>query len=273
MRSVTQEASKQIFQFETNIKAIIAYISQQLGTALQDLTLIDGIVARSNDASYATILGELTRSLESSNLGTLISEDIKQQVNLIYTQIDDIAKILGKDRLGQIDISTLQGLADLQRGRMLRVQNVLINNLDNLVYHSIVGGAPITELVQAAQMEVEKFKNEMLTQIRTAKREFIQNVEDNIAEQIDFGIDENDIWEYTGAYIQDNSHDECIFALGQDPFNTGIPPKYGAPYFTNEEKIQFEAGGLFPHKEPRWNCQHYFAISNVTYAEAFPVSD
>ena len=132
--------------------------------------------------------------------------------------------------------------------------------IHNAITQSVINGSTITQMTNQISGKLGKFEQYAKTYIVTAKREFIQKTENYVAEKINFGSEKDDIWEYIGAPLQDNSHPECVWALEQ---------KENAPYFTNAEKEEFESGGGYPHTEPRWNCQHNFMITDMTYAEAF----
>jgi hypothetical protein len=162
--------------------------------------------------------------------------------------------------LSGFDTQTIRSIQAMDYGKLQGVAEKFIAGVGDKFVNSVATGQQFSTLLDETVKQAERFKNEALTQINTMQNVFRQNLEDKLAEEI--GFDNTNVWIYMGAPLQANSHKECIWALTQ---------KAAAPYFTNEEKEEFERGGgplTIVHGEPRWNCQHNFFMTSLTLKEA-----
>jgi hypothetical protein len=246
-----------MINFDDSIEQVIEDLNRQIKSALK-FDMNGGIIIENNkniDLAIRSQL-ELAAALKESGYYTLAAKAVAENKRYIKKRLFQFEI----DEFGMTTKQTLDGLLRLDYGKMQSVSDKLIPNIKQKIFDSVITGKSYSQLQLDIDKSLEGFKNEALTQLRTIRREFRQNVEDSIAEQIGFGEEKDDIWEYAGAPLQSNSHAECIWALTQ---------KKGAPYFTDEEKKLFQSGGLYPHTEPRWNCQHNFYITNKKYKDVF----
>jgi hypothetical protein len=246
-----------MINFDDSIEQVIEDLNRQIKSELS-FDMNGGIIIENNkniDLAIRSQL-ELSAALKESGYYTLAAKAVAENKRYIKKRLFQFEI----DEFGMTTKQTLDGLLRLDYGKMQSVSDKLIPNIKQKIFDSVITGKSYSQLQLDIDKSLEGFKNEALTQLRTIRREFRQNVEDSIAEQIGFGEEKDDIWEYAGAPLQSNSHAECIWALTQ---------KKGAPYFTDEEKKLFQSGGLYPHTEPRWNCQHNFYITNKKYKDVF----
>lgn len=246
-----------MIDFDRRIEQVIEDLNREIKSAL-NFDMNGGIIIENNkniDLAIRSQL-ELAAALKESGYYTLAAKAVAENKKYIAERLANFSI----DEFGMTTKQTLDGLLRLDYGKMQTVSSKLIPSVKQKIFDSVITGKSYSQLLLDIDSDLERFKNEALTQLRTIRREFRQNVEDNIAEEIGFGEEKDDIWEYAGAPLQANSHAECIWALTQ---------KKGAPYFTDEEKKLFQSGGLYPHTEPRWNCQHNFFITDKKYKEVF----
>lgn len=246
-----------MIDFDSGITQVIEDLSHEIKSGLR-FDMEGGIILENTKNIDLAIKAQaqLAAALKEAGYFTLAAKAVAENKKYIATRLSEF----GIDEFGATTQDTLYGLLRLDYGKMQTVSSKLIPGVKQKIFDSVITGKSYSQLLQDIDKSLESFKNEALTQLRTIRREFRQNVEDNIAEEIGFGDEKDDIWEYAGAPLQSNSHAECIWALTQ---------KTGSPYFTDEEKRLFQSGGLYPHTEPRWNCQHNFFISDKTYKEVF----
>jgi hypothetical protein len=172
------------------------------------------------------------------------------QIKEMATRFKDAASYYGA-----LEKTVFKGLQNMQYNGMTVLGSTRVNAITEALYNSVIAGTSNAQLQVVLEKQLDMFGQYAETYIRTAKREYSQQTEFEIAR--DAGI-EDVIWEYIGAPLQDNSHEECIWALTE---------KEHAPYFTTAEMEEFQAGGGLEHTEPRWNCQHIFGITDMTMEE------
>jgi len=250
------EFEKQAEAFETAIKKVINKLDTKLTKLLNGLDTKDGVLLDTQATKVLLLKKELQKALIDSGYYKLAEETMKDNIKIMGIRIVELKETLGL-RLGEISKKTINGINKMSFGEMANIGEREILAIHNSIINSVIMGTQKTALVESLTNELSKFQNYAETYIRTSKRIFSQTIENNIAEQIDFGSEKDDIWEYLGAPLQSNSHAECEIA---------VPKRY----FTNDEKIEFEAGsiGSLSFNPMRYNCLHQFMITNKTYKEA-----
>jgi hypothetical protein len=251
------EQEKQVLRFEKNLQKVVKKLDNKLRDLLAEFDTRAGVLT-STDSSKALLLKrELTQALKDTGYYDLIKDTLKESSVMADIRIKELKDVIGK-RFSEIDKTVINGLNKMNYGEMINISETAINSIQNKTMQSVILGLNKANLIKELSGELDKFQNYAETYITTSKRIYSQTVEDEIADQVGFGEDKDDIWEYVGAPLQNNSHKECIW---------GVPKRY----FTNDEKIDFEqgnyAGGSFDPM--RYNCQHNFQISDVTYEQAF----
>jgi hypothetical protein len=217
--------------------------------------MVDGLYQALEQSGYNTTVMKSLADLQKTNAKYLA--DIKARIPA--SAIESFSKF---------DQKSLNGLIKMQWLGIETVQAQSIDAIKQAVIQHIITPSSTASLISQVESKIDQLRNHTLAQINTFYREYGQQLENQVAEQIGFGEDKDDIWVYTGAPLQENSHKECIWALREKDGAFGDDMN---AYFTDAEKEEFEAGGLYEHTEPRWNCQHRFQITNVTKAEAFGV--
>lgn len=249
----------QVLTFETNLASIIRAFSSKLNASFKFTTVKDVIVPiEENFEQVAIIAGELAESLTNAGYYDLVKEFTSNNDDFTVQQIKDMSKRFKKAKTyyGAIEPTTLSSLKSMQYNGMADLGVTRLNTIKSALFQSVLAGTSRETLIANMEKQMQILEREATTYLRTAKREYSQQVENQIAKEA--GLTEI-IWEYVGAPLQDNSHPECRCALEE---------KEHAPYFTQEEKDEFEAGGgECAHDEPRWNCQHIFGITDLTYEE------
>ena len=249
---------EQIIQFEKDMAKVIRRFELQVQKIIDGLQIIDGKMATTasalNDA--LNVSKDLEKALRDSGYYELAEKALKQNTKLMNLRHDELKVLLDRARLGGVDKSTLNALLRMNFDGMTGLAETSLIRIREAVYNSVNLGLPVNVLRNELMNDTGILRHHADTYIRTTKREFAQRVEDDVAEQIGFGEDKDDIWQYSPSITQVNSHKECIWAVGKK-------------YFTNAEKEEFNAGGGYGHKEPRWNCVHRFVITNLTYEEVF----
>ncbi len=248
----------QTAQFEKDMAKVISRLEKQVQKIIDGLQIVNGNMATTasalNDA--LSVSKDIEQALRDSGYYELAEKALKQNKLLMNSRHDELKALLGRQRLGKVDTSTLNALLKMDFTGMTDLGEGAIARIRESIFNSVNLGLPLNTLRDEIMNDTGILKHHANTYIRTTKREFAQRVEDNVADKIGFGDSKDDIWEYTPAITQANSHKECIWAVGKQ-------------YFTNAQKDEFNAGGGFSHSEPRWNCIHSFVITNVTYEEAF----
>ena len=256
--NITDLIESQSADFEREMAKVIKRLEKSIDEIIMLLRMRDGqmIVSAANINKAMSLSGQLEKALRESGYYELAERSLKANNKIMTAQHEGLKELLGRERLGQIDTTTLQALQKMKFTGMSGLGDNALIGIREAIFNSVNLGLPVGILRDEITKKLGGWGEYANTYIRTAKREFSQQVENNAAELIGFGEEKDDIWEYLPSILQANSHKECIFAVNKQ-------------YFTNEEKIQFESGGLYSHSEPRWNCVHSFRISNVTYEEAF----
>ena len=248
----------QAAQFERDMTKVVTRLEKQVQSIIDKFESIDGslTVSANNLNNALSVSNELNQALKDSGYYNLAEKALNQNTKLMDVRHTELKKLLGRQRLGQIDTSTFTALNKVSFTGMTDLAEVdFVIRIREAIFNSVNLGLPISVLREEMIKGIGMLKHHANTYIRTAKRQFAQQVEDNAAKLIGFN-GKNDIWEYTPEILQRNSHPECVYAVEKQ-------------YFTNTEKIEFNSGGGYSHSEPRWNCVHSFVITNITFDEAF----
>lgn len=257
MSTVTDLLEQQTLAFEKEMKKVIRHLEVDIATIIDKFKTVEGvIIPDANLVRVLTVGNQIETALRNSGYYELAEKALTGNKKLMELEIKNLERLLGRKRLGEIDSTTINNLLKVKFQGMVDQAGLNIIAIKETMFNSVTLGLPMSMLREGLTGKLGRFKSYANTYIRTSKREFIQTVEDSVADQIGFGEDKDDIWEYLPSLLQSNSHKECIWAVGKR-------------YFTNAQKIEFEAGGGYSHSEPRWNCIHYFAITNKTYDEVF----
>jgi len=257
MDKVTKELTKQITSLEDQFGSVNRKLISELTKILsKNMSITNGrVLIDENLDIIAGLDNMLEEAFQKSGYYSVLTDSVLQSKENAQLVFDFASGNIAN--LGMIDNKTINGLIQMQWDGIKTVPVQIKENLKNGIYQSILSGRPFSSIVDSIQKQSDQLVNRTLTQVRTFKREFAQTIENETAKQIGFGENKDDIWEYLGAPLQDNSHPECVLAVEKQ-------------YFTNQEKEDFENGvGEIPHSEPRWNCQHRFVMTNLTYKEAF----
>ena len=243
-------------EFEKDLNKVLKKYTESVEDSLDKLKTDEGIILTLENDNVAKYSKVFEKALEDSGYYSLSERALKAN-NILYTEaVKRAGDVLGRQRFKGVNKDSINrilkvdfdGLSNLGETNIIAVQNKLLQ--------AVQVGKKKAELIKELRKEIDKFQNHAETYIRTSRRNYIQLTEDEIAGSVGFGEEKDDIWEYVGAPLQENSHKECKWV-----FNV-----HGA-LFTNEEKELFEGGGLFEHSEPRWNCQHNFLISANDYED------
>jgi len=257
MPTSTELLKQQTAAFEREMAKVIRRLEKEINLIIDKYKTVNGVIVKNADLSRVITVGnQLEEALRSSGYYELAEKALEGNRELMVLEIANLKELLGRSRLGQIDATTLNNLLKVKYQGMLDQAGLNVIAIKETLFNSVTLGLPMSTLRNELTGKLGRFGRHATTYIRTAKREFIQTTEDTIADQIGFGEEKDDIWEYVPSLLQSDSHKECIWAVEKK-------------YFTNAEKISFESGGGYSHSEPRWNCVHHFAISNLTYEEAF----
>ena len=260
MPSTIQIIDSQVARFNTQMTRVIRNMSTFLNSSIK-LTTEAGLIipVAENFDNVAIVAGELIDQLTESGYFKLINEFSQNNSDFSVQQIKEMGKRFkgASTYFGAIEGTTLDGLKNMQYSGMASLGQNSMASISTALYDSVLSGTSNNQLVQRLTKELGKLSQHAETYVRTAKREYSQQTEFEIARAA--GIDKGDtIWEYIGAPLQDNSHKECIWAITE---------KIHAPFFTTAEMEEFQAGGGLDHTEPRWNCQHIFGITDMTVEE------
>jgi len=260
--ATTQEIlNNQEKYFAKELEKIIDNLHKEVNRIVAKLDFDDFGNILSNDRNFkkiATLQAQITKAFKQSGYEKLTGKVLKDNKAIYNSR----AKATGF-KLGEVDKNTLKALTELNYNYMQELNADGLSAVLKSLTANVTTGANFKELIQNIENSLEgRLKPYAETYMNTAKREFVQKSENLIAEEIDFGQDKNDIWEYIGSPLVEKSHLECIWALTQKPH---------FPLFTNEEKILFDAGLGSPQYKNRsairWNCRHWFAITNITHEE------
>lgn len=247
---------KQNAIFQKNIKKVIKKMNLIIDEALENLDVMKGkFLIDENLSKVLLIKQELKTALREAGYYDLSKMALKQNKDMIALNTSQIRNILKTRNIGKIDTKTLNGLLNLNFEGMLNLGDDALLGIQNNIYDAVLLGLPRPKLREQIAGKLGKFEAHAETYIRTTKRQFVQKMEDNIAENIGFGEDvDNDFYDYVGAPIQPNSHRECIYILEERPDTL----------FTQAEKDEFDAGTVdgISFNPARYNCQHYMSISN-----------
>ncbi len=244
--------------FEKNLAKIMTKLENKIEKFVGKLDSVKGnlTVTKENLSQSVVLYNEIQETLKKAGYGEIVSNTLFDNKNMIKERSLAVGKF---KEMGKFDKTILTNLVNVQYGEIMALEVDAARAVKATLMNQVIAGVSRKDAISMLKKQLDtKLRSYTETYVRTAKQQFTQQVEDEIAKSIDFGKEKNDIWEYAGADLQDNSHDECIWALTS---------KEHAPYFTNAEKEEFEAGGGFEHTEPRWNCQHNFFITDMTYEE------
>jgi len=242
--------------FEQELAKIVKTLESRINKFVDAMAIQDGrfLVKQENFKNATILYNEVMGALRDSGFEDVIGKEMLKSKSIIDERIDAVSTF---KEVGKFDKTMLKDLMKTQFGEVMGLGNDAARSVKSVLMQQVISGAQRTEAVNLLKKTLEtKLQRHAETLVRTSKNQFTQQVENELAKEVGYG--EKDIWEYAGAPLQDNSHAECIWALTQ---------KEHAPYFTNAEKEEFEAGGLFDHTEPRWNCQHNFFMVDLTYEE------
>ena len=150
-------------------------------------------------------------------------------------------------------LATLQAIdVDELLGIVLQVAKQVKTSLMSIV----VSGMNVNEAILQIEKPVAKFSQYANTYINTSRSTLSQKITDLTAQNLT-ELGGTPYYEYFGPALIDNvSHEECYLGLGEK--KDGRFPN--APYFTENEKIEFE--GTFGL---RWNCHHEFNLITEAY--------
>ena len=238
-------------KFNRDLKKVLKRYTTIVVESLEKLSIEDGLIGQLDNADKgARYLKVFENGLEESGYYSLTEKALKAN-NILYTEaVKRAGDTLGRQRFNGVSQKRINKMLKVDFQGMSNLGDTNITAIHNKLLEAIRDGKKRRVLVKELKGEINKFQNHAETYIKTSRREYAQLTEDEIAKSVGFGDEKDDIWEYIGAPLQDNSHKECIWVF-----------EVHGVLFTNKEKIEFESGGLFPHTEPRWNCQHNFFIS------------
>lgn len=261
MYSSEEFFQKNLADFEKGIVQIQKQLLSNIKFTMGDLNLKNGKFLNASDDIKEAILqlNNIDEALEQSGYYKFIQDEILKQKEYFKIRSGEIQKQFKS--LGGFDANAVDGFLQAEFITLQDVGTSAANAVKQTLLQSVTTGLDFDEAVNLIASKLDtNLTRYAETWYRTAFNEYTQKVEDNLAEAIGFGDDEDDIWEYMGAPLQDNSHEECIWALTE---------KDHCPFFTNEEKEAFETGTAYPGQPspPRYNCQHKFNITNMTYEE------
>ena len=243
MPNSLQVANSQFLSFEKNMKQVLKNLQAEIEAMLTfDVANGDIIPSDKNFSRALTIQNKLLKAMQESGYNDLIEQSIKDNNKILKAVRDDIKDVLDRKRIVTIDTDVLKSLQKMEGSQMVNVAEKFIAGTDTAVMNNVINGTQLNKLITTVMKQSEKFSGEALLQMDTIKNEYLQYSQNNIAEQIGFGEDKDDIWEYTGSPLQDNSHKECIWALRE---------KTHRPYFTNKQKMDFESGRYPAHLRGR----------------------
>jgi len=146
--------------------------------------------------------------------------------------------------LQAIDVDELLGIKE-------QVAKAVKTNLQALV----LGGANLEEAIIAVEQSAGQLAKYAKTYINTSRSTLSQKITDLTANHLK-EAGGNIYYEYFGSPPDEKTREECLIGQGVNP-SSNYP---NAPYFTEEEKNQFEGEfGL------RWNCRHEFVLITEKY--------
>lgn len=253
-------AETQLKAFERNMKEVTRILSTQISEMVSgNLKLMKGKfeISPDNMNNVLEIANDLINTLQGSGYNDLISESLLQQRRMITERLKEFRSGYIGERLGEFNTETLDSLLQMQNSELLDIGADAINKVKSILIQQVTIGGSLKEFsALLAKTLDDRLSGYAETYLRTAKGQYQQMIEDQIAEQIGF----DGIWEYTPSDLMDNSHEECIWALEQ---------KAHSPYFTAEEKDAFQAGTAYAGQPspPRWNCRHRFDMTDLTMEE------
>ena len=248
----------QIIDFEKQMTVVINNLRQFINYSAK-FTMESGFIlpVEENFESIIQMSSQLITELKKAGYYDLIRKFSKNNKEFTAVQIQEMAKRFSGaiTYYGAIEKTVLSGLQNMQYQGMVVLGQSAVNNIASSLYNSVLTGSTNQQLIIQLEKNLDTMSRHAETYLRTAKREYSQQTEFEIAREA--GITDI-IWEYIGAPLQDNSHPECIWALTE---------KIHCPFFTTAEMEEFQAGGGHDHTEPRWNCQHIFGITDMTFGE------
>ena len=262
-------AEKQLTLFEKNLKGVMTDLEKKIEAIILSFKNEGGkfIYTPREISRTLSIEKQLEKAVRDSGYIDLIDEMTKKNKELFLLQKEEIKSILKAKGIpitgafGNLDAKTIKGLIGTNFDRMLLDSDTAIASISKALYDNVLAGAPIPAMMETMKGTLGSFEGHAKTYARTSKRMFTQTIEDNIAEEIGFGDSKDDIYEYIGAPLQDNSRNICVHILEDR----------ATPYFTQAMRDEFDTGSFegVDFDVRRFNCQHNFAITNLTYKEAF----
>jgi len=252
-----------MFNFETALDKSIREITAEV-MAVADFDIEDGIIAFTHENIDKAILikSQLPGIIKKAGYFETVAKALDDYIAIATERTSAVKGLFDVTSLSGFNKTAIKAIQAMDYSKLDGVADKFIVGVGEKFINSVATGKQLPTLIDETIKQAENFKNEALTQLNTMQNVFRQNLEDQLAEEVGFGEDADDVWVYQGAPLQANSHKECIWALTK---------KAGSPYFTDEEKREFERGGgvlTIQHSEPRWNCQHNFFMTALTREEA-----
>lgn len=258
--------NNQMKTYESELARIVSKIEKELIKLYGDFDITDGMLENNvaNTQRLVELYDDIFAIVNDPEYSQLNFEAVQANNKILETRIPEIKKVLSEagysaERLGSITLETFQNINQIDftsivRGGTQTTANALFDNIKL----NITQGISFKEAVAQMEKQVsEKMKQYSLVQMRTAKRQYFQEVEYTSAVSVGFGQDDEDLWIYTPDILVDKSHCECIWALNDKP---------QTPYFTTQEMNYFNAGiipkSCNPRSAIRYNCVHTFRISS-----------
>lgn len=242
--------------FINAMKQVQKELLREIKAIMGDFSTYGGLIDNSPEEMQRNLilLRNIDQALQKTGFNEAIEDGTIKLRKFLGANLDQYK---GKFKaLGQFDETAIDGLIvskyeslnDIGTDALFQVKQQLINSIT-------IGQSMADATSKISEILDERLKKYAETYYRTAMQEYRQAATNFIADKIGFGEEKSDIWVYVGAPLQENSHDECIWALTQH-----------GRLFTNEEKKAFERGSAYPGQPapPRYNCQHEFQISDYT---------
>ena len=185
-------------QFEKDMAKVIARLEREVAKIVDRLSSVGGNLKTTAEAlnNALSVSGEIAQALKDSGYYELSEKALKQNTKLMNLRHDELKTLLGRERLGKIDTSTLKALNKMSFTGMTDLGESSIIRIRESIFNSVNLGLPINILRDELINDGSILKHHAETYIRTTKRQFAQKVEDNTAEQIGFGDSKDDIWIY-----------------------------------------------------------------------------
>ena len=241
--------------FDKELAKIVAKVKKDVELAIAQLPAINGNFdsLKFDEVQLLQINDSIITSLEANGYNDLIANQLGDMRKELTNRVNDLRKA-GFEQLGEVRASDLDNLINYNATEFGRVTQDISEKIQTQLAQQILAGSPLEETIPALATTLSSdLKRYSETWMRTAYQQYQQKVEDTLANEIGYGEEEDDEWEYIGAPLQNNSHSECVWALRERKDNI----------FTTKEKEAFQTGNAYGGQPapPRYNCQHYFVMS------------